>query len=87
MAEVYSTETFDRLFSKLPKNIQERIKKKIKEIVKNPAMGKRLHGLLKGKRSIHVGKYRIIYEIKGEVIYLLFCGLRKNIYAYATRGL
>ncbi len=86
MVETYSTETFDKLFSKLPKNIQEGIKKKVKEIVENPTMGKRLHGVLKGKRSIHIGKYRIIYEMRGEVIYLLFCGLRKNIYDYAARG-
>jgi mRNA-degrading endonuclease RelE of RelBE toxin-antitoxin system len=35
---------------------------------------------LKGKLSFEVGDYRIVYEIRDNIAYLLGVGPRKNIY-------
>lgn len=69
-------------FSKLDKNLQERIGKKIEELKTNPKMGIPLVGNLAGMYKLRIGDYRIIYTLEHEklIILILKMGHRKNIY-------
>ena len=72
----------DRFFRKLDKSNQVRLGKKILELESNPFLGKSLAGNFISLRSLRVGEYRIIYQIKSNdcVILVLKIGHRKNVY-------
>ncbi len=36
----------------------------------DPLLGKALHGVLRGLRSLRMGDYRVIYEISGDQVVL-----------------
>jgi len=59
-----------------------RVLKKIKELAQNPIhpASKPLQGVLQGVRSLRVGRYRVLYEIHDNEVYilLLYVGIRKN---------
>jgi len=59
---------------KLDKTTKERILDALEKISENPEKYKPLRYELKGKRGARVGKWRIIYEIKGDEVrnYFLF---------------
>jgi mRNA interferase RelE/StbE len=65
---------------KLDKPTKERIKKEINELAKNPEKGKHLQYC--NFRSLRIGDYRAIYEIKKQEqkIIILYIGHRKNVY-------
>jgi len=70
------TEQFDKSFSKIRnKIIQKQIWKKILELEKHAPLGKKLFG--NPYWSIHVNKYRIIYELKGNQVTIADILLRK----------
>jgi mRNA interferase RelE/StbE len=64
----------------IEKNLQQRLKQKIKELCSNPKKGKKL------KHSdfyrLRIGEYRVIYEldIPEERVTVLYIGHRKNVY-------
>lgn len=62
--EIRTTPKFERLFKKLPRDVQERVVKRILNLAEEPYQGKPLHGKLKGKFSLVVGDYRVIYEVR-----------------------
>lgn len=67
-------------FKKLDSPTQERMKKKLSELEKNPNLGKRL--VPSEFLSLRAGDYRAIYEIyeeKGQILVLLV-GHRKKVY-------
>jgi len=77
---------FSKIFIKsvkrLNKEMEERVKKSVREILKNPYSGIPLTHSLKGFWRKRIGKYRIIYKInekEKEVLFVDF-GLRRNIY-------
>ena len=78
--EIRTTPKFERLFKKLPRDVQERVVKRILNLAEEPYQGKPLHGKLKGKFSLVVGDYRVIYEVRENTVYLLAVGHRKKIY-------
>lgn len=78
--ELRTTPKFERLFKKLPEDTQGRVLSKLHQLSDNPYQGKCLHGRLKGKLSLEVGDYRIVYEIRDNIAYLLGVGHRKKIY-------
>ncbi|MDP2717840.1 MAG: type II toxin-antitoxin system RelE/ParE family toxin [Candidatus Micrarchaeota archaeon] len=59
---------------------KERIKKALASILENPDKGKNLHYNLKGKKSVRIGVYRIVYENQKSDIHILKLGYRKNVY-------
>ncbi len=71
-----------KFLKKLDKNIQRMLFRKIKQLPKNPRLGKPLLGNLSGLWRLRVYKYRIIYQIKNEelIIMILNISHRKNIY-------
>jgi len=68
--------------SKLDRKEQQRLRKKLEELKKNPELGKPLTGKLSGLWSLRTGNYRAIYQIKHEelLVLVLRIGHRKNIY-------
>jgi len=61
------SEQFDKSFSKIEdKTLQKQIWKKISELEIRAPLGKKLKG--NPYWSIHLNKFRIIYELKGEQI-------------------
>jgi mRNA-degrading endonuclease RelE of RelBE toxin-antitoxin system len=63
---------------KTEKNLKKRLKDKIKTLQKKPNSGKALK--YSNFKSLRVGDYRVIYEVKGKKIIVLFIGHRKNVY-------
>jgi len=78
--ELKSTPKFEKLFRKLEREIQAKVLKQISSLMTDPFQGKSLHGSLKGKFSLRVGDYRVIYRVEGNVVLLLVVGHRKKIY-------
>ncbi|MEA2053566.1 MAG: type II toxin-antitoxin system RelE/ParE family toxin [Candidatus Thermoplasmatota archaeon] len=80
--KIKTTKQFEKDFRKSEKSLRENVIKKIDKLRENPYSFKRLHGSLKGKHSLRVGDYRVVYVIndnKKEVI--LYClGHRKRVY-------
>ncbi len=75
----YRGEARDQLKA-LDKSVQIPILKKILQLTDHPELGKSLSNLLKNKRSIHVGKYRVVYLIEGENVIIARVGHRKDVY-------
>ena len=57
-----------------------RILSKIQSLVDDPFSGKQLVGPLKGKWSLRIGDYRIIYEIVKTTIFILTINHRREVY-------
>ncbi|HQT44473.1 MAG TPA: type II toxin-antitoxin system RelE/ParE family toxin [Candidatus Micrarchaeota archaeon] len=64
----------------LDKPLREQIFKKIGHLADNPNLGEPLSNVLKNKRRLHIGKYRIIYFIEGKEIVIAKIGHRKDVY-------
>ena len=79
MYDIIFSEQFDKSFSKIKnKIIKKQIWKKILELESKAPLGKRLKG--NPYWSIHVNKYRIIYEFKGYQIIIADILFRKHEY-------
>jgi mRNA interferase RelE/StbE len=80
--KLLTTPRFEKDFKKLDKSIRQRVLKKIKNLEMKPYSFKSLHGKLKGKYSLHVGDYRVIYVIneKEKKVILLTVDHRGRIY-------
>lgn len=81
MTELYLTNTFQKKFQKMPKNIQERIEEALREISRYPYEGKKLLGELEGEYSYRIGRYRIIYFVdEKQNIWIETVSHRKDVY-------
>jgi len=80
--EIWVTKRFERDFRRLTKEMKVRIDSAIEGLQENPYLGKFLHGDLKGKRSLRIGEYRVIYAVDEEskTIALIAAGHRKGAY-------
>ncbi|MBU3902564.1 MAG: type II toxin-antitoxin system RelE/ParE family toxin [Candidatus Thermoplasmatota archaeon] len=76
------TKQFEKDFTKLKQDLKEGIIKKVDLLKENPYKFKRLHGRLRGKYSLRIGDYRIVYSInEDEKEVILYCfGHRKKVY-------
>jgi mRNA-degrading endonuclease RelE of RelBE toxin-antitoxin system len=75
------TDKFERELRKVrDKELKARARKRIKEVVENPEIGKPLRFELKGERSVRIPPYRLIYAVKGDTLYLLRFEHRKEVY-------
>jgi len=59
---------------------KKRLKKVLTFLIDDPFCGKPLRYELKGIRSIRIGKYRLTYEIKENIVRLRSFKLRKKVY-------
>jgi mRNA-degrading endonuclease RelE of RelBE toxin-antitoxin system len=61
--------------AKKDKQLYEAVTRKILHIAENPAIGKPLRNILKGKKRVHIGHFVLIYEVNNrerKVIFLEF---------------
>ena len=79
---LYNTKRFEKDFSSLDKAVREQVKAKLSDLEANPYRFKALHGRLKGKWSMRVGNYRVVYEIyeNAKEVWLLYVEHRENVY-------
>jgi mRNA interferase RelE/StbE len=84
MYEVAFTPRADRLFAKLPQDVQRRVIRALEELSVNPLPKgvKKLAGLEETLWRIRVGNYRIVYSIRKKQLLILVVavGHRSNIY-------
>lgn len=74
------TEKFAAEYVKLDKNLKNLVDKAIKKILEKPELGKPLMYGFAGLRSERIGKFRLIYEEKGNAIILHAFEHRKKAY-------
>jgi len=77
--EIEKLEKIDSLL--LKKIIEDKIG------VKPTFVGKNLQGSLKNYRSFRFGKYRILYKVTKDKIFIITIALRKEIYSKAKKRL
>jgi mRNA-degrading endonuclease RelE of RelBE toxin-antitoxin system len=81
MMKLYLTNTFQKKYQKMPKNIQGRIEEALREISLNPYEEKKLMGELEGEYSYRIDRYRIIYFVdEKQNIWIETVSHRKNVY-------
>jgi len=79
--KVIYTEEFKRDLKKVrDKKIQNRIKETVEKIKNNPTAGKPLKYNLSGFRSVKIPPFRILYEIRENLIILHKFDHRKKVY-------
>lgn len=69
------TKKFAKTYSKLNKDMKERVDKLVEKLSENPYFGKPLKYVLKGTRRVHIGPFVLIYEIverEKKIIFLKF---------------
>jgi mRNA-degrading endonuclease RelE of RelBE toxin-antitoxin system len=59
---------------------KERLKEAIRELSRNPLLGKKLKGALAGLRSYRVGSFRIVYRFNKELLEVVYIDDRKDVY-------
>ena len=83
MTKLYLTNTFQKKFQKIPKDIQARIEEALREISLNPYAGKKLMGELEGEYSYRIGRYRIVYFVdEKQNIWIETLSHRKDVYQF-----
>lgn len=80
MHEVKLEPPAERFFKKRDKQDQKRIISKLRNLEKNPELGKPLTANLTGLWTIRFGKFRALYIIKRNELIILKLGHRKKIY-------
>ena len=67
--------------------LKRKIKAALQTILTDPQAGKALKGELEGLRSFRVGRFRVVYRIKGKegIIEIAAIGPRKRIYEETLR--
>ena len=80
MKVIYTKEFEDDLKRVRDRGMQMRIKKSIRKIMDNPSIGKPLRYELSGLRSLRIPPFRIIYELKDDLIILHKFEHRKRVY-------
>ena len=69
-----------RQLGKLDRAIQIQLLRKIGHLAENPELGKPLCNVMKAKRSLHVGKYRVVYSVIENTVLIAGVKHRKGAY-------
>jgi addiction module RelE/StbE family toxin len=86
MYSIFFTSQANRLFKKLPQDVQDRLNAEAKTLDTNPLAGEQLQGSYRLYRSLHVSyngvAYRIIYQVisKANEIVIVLADKRENLY-------
>lgn len=78
--ELFYTEEASRQIEALDKSVQIPVLKKIVQLAAHPELGKPLSNLLKNKRSVHVGGFRVVYIVSGNDVTVVRVRHRKDVY-------
>ena len=81
--EVVLTAEAEEFLKKHDISVRRRIENKLLMLEKNPELGKPLTAILRGLRSLRIGDYRVIYQIKNAelIVLVIKIGNRKNVYS------
>ena len=71
---------FRKWIKKLNKAAIVTVLKKLQQLQNNPELGKPLGNILKNRRIIRIGKFRILYLTKGKETLITNCRHRKKAY-------
>ncbi|MFQ5710210.1 MAG: type II toxin-antitoxin system RelE/ParE family toxin [Candidatus Geothermarchaeales archaeon] len=84
-----TTSRFERDFRRFSPKLKGKIDSSIRRLEDEPYLGKPLRGELKGRRSLRIGRYRIIYIIDEDekAIILLTVGRRGAVYKRSRQRL
>jgi mRNA interferase RelE/StbE len=74
-----------RFIRTLHPELKRKMKSALKMIVSTPDSGKTLRDELVGLKSFRVGRFRIVYRIRGRTIDLVAIGPREKIYQETYR--
>ena len=80
MNKIFYSSEFIKQIKKYYKNLQVQIIKKLKQLEKDSELGKPLSNILKNNRSLHIGKFRVIYSIRSNEIIIAKVDHRKDVY-------
>jgi mRNA interferase RelE/StbE len=75
-------EKFYRKLFTSDRSIFVRVSRALKSLAEDPFTGKPLKHRLKGKYSLRIGSYRIIYQVEKKIVtvYVLDIGHRRDVY-------
>ncbi|MBR9704822.1 type II toxin-antitoxin system RelE/ParE family toxin [Candidatus Pacearchaeota archaeon] len=79
MVNIILSNQFKKKIKRLNSFDRKRLEKQIRKILENPEIGKPLK-YRRGERALYIKPFRIIYAFKGDDLFLLKFGHRKNIY-------
>ena len=81
--EVILTAEAEEFLKKHDISVRRRIESKLLMLEKNPELGKPLTAILRGLRSLRIGDYRVIYQIKNAelIVLVIKIGHRRNVYS------
>ena len=80
--EVYLTSEAETFLKKCDKSVRDRIVKKLTALSNDPEAGKPLTAILAGLRSLRIGDYRAIYEIRNSELLILVIKIGHRKIAY-----
>ncbi len=64
----------------LEARFREQLKAALRELSRNPLLGKKLKGELAGLRSYRLGAFRIVYRLTKEAVEVAYIDHRKDVY-------
>jgi mRNA-degrading endonuclease RelE of RelBE toxin-antitoxin system len=59
---------------------KEHLKSAMREVSRNPLLGKKLKGELAALRSFRIGSFRLVYRFTKELIEVVYIDHRKDVY-------
>ncbi|MBI5159397.1 type II toxin-antitoxin system RelE/ParE family toxin [Candidatus Micrarchaeota archaeon] len=77
--ELVFSDSFRKAITKLDKSVRLEVDRALDKIRARPEGGKPLHGV-PNLFSERVGSFRIVYLLRGNVIYFVKIGKRKDVY-------
>ena len=78
--EVRFAPRFLKRIKSLDREVQVRVLREVNVLKTDPYVGKPLRGEWSGVYSLRIGDYRVLYQIRGNVVFLLVVGHRKRVY-------
>jgi len=78
--EVRFTPRFLKRIRSLDREVQVRVLREVGVLKTDPYVGKPLRGEWGGVYSLRIGDWRVLYQVKGNVVFLLVVGHRKRVY-------
>ena len=80
MCDIEERPAFRRSLRRLSKEYQERVRKALTDLSRNPHLDKPLKGRYRGLWRLTVGKYRIVYDPMPCRVVLIVIGHRETVY-------
>lgn len=70
----------EKALEALDPRFREQLKAALRELSRNPLLGKKLKGEFEGLRSYRLGAFRIVYRCTKDTVEVAFIDHRKDVY-------